>query len=154
MAYRWSEKQVIDIYLWVICVCVIYMSSWLLYLLYSKYQLLLLCFSRIHIWDPNRVFYFSVFLWPPHSSKRTMARKHWLGKYCIIIITISLRKVACHLNIQHHNYNFHKECRTVIINKTIITCSIRENRLLGEQGGSRSKSLCSNQHSRVGRSWE
>lgn len=87
--------------------------------------------TRIHIWDPNRIFYFSVFLSPPHSSKRTMTRKHWLGKYCIIIITISLRKVACSLNIQHHNYNFHKECRTVIINNTIITWSIRENRLQG-----------------------
>ena len=59
-----------------------------------------------------------------HSSKRTMTWTHCLGKYCIIIITISLRKVACGLNIQHHNHNFHKECRTVI-NSTVITWSIR-----------------------------
>lgn len=98
---------------------------------------------------PTGCFISVLFLSPPHSSKRTMTRKHWLGKYCIIIITISLRKVACSLNIQHHNYNFHKECRTVIINNTIITWSIRENRLLGEQRGRRSKSLYSNKHSRI-----
>lgn len=75
---------------------------------------------------------FQCFFLTSHFSKRTMTWKHWLGKYCIIIITISLRKVACSLNIQHHNYNFHKECRTVIINNTKITWSIRENRLLGQ----------------------
>lgn len=64
--------------------------------------------------------------------KRKTAWKHWLEKFCIIIITISLRNVACSLNIQHHNYNFHKECRTVITNNTIITWSIRETRLLVE----------------------
>ena len=112
-------------------------------------MLLFLCFPKIHIWEPNRMFYFSVFPSPPHSSKRTMTRKPWLGKYFIIIITISLRKVACSLNIQCHNYNFHKECRTVIINNTMITWSIRENRLSGEWEERSSRSLCFNQHSRL-----
>lgn len=89
------------------------------------------------------------FLSHHHFSKRTMTRKHWLGKYYIIIITISLRKVACSLNIQHYNYNFHKECRTVIINNTIITWSIRENRLLVKwEGWKKNNYLCFNQYSR------
>lgn len=147
--YRLNEKHVTHIFL--LCnthICHIHVSLMVSCLPYSKFWLFLLHFSRIYIWDPNRMFYFSVFLSPPHASKRTMTRKHWLGKYYIIIITNSLRKVAFSMNIQHHNYDFHKECRTVIINNTIITWSIRENRLLGEWGGRSSRSLCSNQHLR------
>lgn len=151
MKVNW-EMYVIHIRLHVICLYVLYMSAWLYHT--CPIAIISYCYDYYYAFPeyvseiPTGCFVSVLFLSPPHSSKRTMTRKHWLGKYCIIIITISLRKVACSLNIQHHNYNFHKECRTVIINNTIITWSIRENRLLGEQRGKRSKSLCSNQHSR------
>lgn len=98
--------------------------------------------------NPKMVFCFSIFL-TSSLRKENNGLKRWLGKYYIIIITIFLRKVACSLNIQHLNYNFHKDCRTVIINNTIISGSIRENRLLGEWGEKSFKSLCSNQNSRL-----